>query len=235
MQCAPQLLSATFFQRLLAWSVGFWLCAGMSALAQQLPYINTGSDSAFSRMDMAQIYLDTMSRDMQSSAQQQARNKVLIDSGLVSALDLAAPHKAVEEFNRANSLLRAQNSKEAMKHLHKAIADYPRFVSAHVSLGLACVDQEETVCAKSEFEAAAKLDDKFAGSFLHLGQLALSLNDLGPRKPSWRKLLPYLPRMPKSFRGLRTHSMELMNSGTPWKLSIGSMRSITKDWRMCTT
>jgi Ca-activated chloride channel family protein len=178
-QCAPQLLSATFFQRLLAWSVGFWLCAGMSALAQQLPYINTGSDSAFSRMDMAQTYLDTMSRDMQSSAQQQARNKVLIDSGLVSALDLAAPHKAVEEFNRANSLLRAQNSKEAMKHLHKAIADYPRFVSAHVSLGLACVDQEETVCAKSEFEAAAKLDDKFAGSFLHLGQLALSLNDFG--------------------------------------------------------
>ena len=178
-QCAPQLLSANFFQRLLAWSVGFWLCAGMSALAQQLPYINTGSDSAFSRMDMAQTYLDTMSRDMQSSAQQQARNKVLIDSGLVSALDLAAPHKAVEEFNRANSLLRAQNSKEAMKHLHKAIADYPRFVSAHVSLGLACVDQEETVCAKSEFEAAAKLDDKFAGSFLHLGQLALSLNDFG--------------------------------------------------------
>jgi Ca-activated chloride channel homolog len=172
-------LKKFLLQRPLAWSTGFWLCAGMSALAQQLPYINTGSDSAFSRIDMAQIYLDTMNRDMKSRAQQQAQNKVLVDSGLVSALDLAAPNKAVEEFNRANSLLKAQNSKKAMKHLHKAIADYPRFVSAHVGLGLACVDQEDTVCAKSEFEAAAKLDDKFAGSFLHLGQLALSLNDFG--------------------------------------------------------
>lgn len=71
-----------------------------------------------------------------------------------------------------------------MKHLHKAIADYPRFVSAHVGLGLACVDQEDAVCAKSEFEAAAKLDDRFAGSFLHLGQLALSLNDFGKKAAS---------------------------------------------------
>jgi Ca-activated chloride channel family protein len=192
-QCAPQLLSANFFQRLLAWSACFWLCAGMSALAQQLPYINTGSDSAFSRIDMAQIYLDTMNQDMKSSAQQQAHNKVLVDSGLVSALDLAAPNKAVEEFNRANSLLKAQNSKEAIKHLHKAIVDYPRFVSAHVGLGLACVDQEDTVCAKSEFEAAAKLDDKFAGSFLHLGQLALSLNDFGTAQTALEKAASLSP------------------------------------------
>jgi tetratricopeptide (TPR) repeat protein len=193
-QCAPQLLSANFFQRLLAWSAGFWLCAVMSAPAQQLPYINTGSDSAFSRVDMAQIYLDTMSRDMQSSARQQAQNKELIDSGLVSALDLTAPNNAVEEFNRATSLLRAQKSREAIKHLHKAIADYPRFVLAHVALGVACVDQEDTVCAKSEFEAAAKLDDKFAGSFLHLGQLALSLNDFGAAQTALEKASSLSPK-----------------------------------------
>jgi Ca-activated chloride channel homolog len=186
-------LPANFFQRLLAWIAGFWLCAGMSALAQQLPYINTGSDSAFSRIDMAQMYLDTMSRDMRSSAQQQAQNRVLVDSGLVSALDLAAPNKAVEELNRANSLFEAQNSKEAMKHFRKAIADYPRFVLAHIGLGLACVDQEDTVCAKSEFEAAAKLDDKFAGSFLHLGQLALSLNDFGTAQTALEKAASLCP------------------------------------------
>jgi Ca-activated chloride channel family protein len=165
----------------------------MSALAQQLPYINTGSDSAFSRIDMAQIYLDTMSRDMKSSAEQQAKNKELVDSGLVSACDLAAPNSAIEEFNRANSLLKAQNSKEAIKHLHKALANYPQFVSAHVSLGIACVDQEDTVCAKSEFEAAAKLDDKFAGSFLHLGQLALSQSDFGAAQTALEKAASLAP------------------------------------------
>ena len=193
MRCAPQLLSANFFQHLLAWSAGFWLCAGMSTLAQPMPYINTGSDSAFTRVDMAQIFLDTMTRDMEASAQQQAQNKELVDSGLVSALDLAAPNKAIEEFNRASSLLSAQSSKEAMKHLHKAIADYPRFVSAHVSLGIACVDQGDTVCAKSEFEAAAKLDDKFAGSFLHLGQLALSLSDFGTAQTALEKAASLSP------------------------------------------
>lgn len=180
-------------QRALAWSAGFCLCA-TSALAQQLPYINTGSDSAFSRVDMAQIYLDTMNQDMKSRAEQQAKNKVLVDSGLVSALDLAAPNRAVEEFNRASSLLKAQKSKEAMKHLRKAITDYPRFVSAHVSLGIACVDQEDTVCAKSEFEAAASLDDKFAGSFLHLGQLALSQSDFGSAQTALEKAVALSPK-----------------------------------------
>ena len=45
--------------------------------------------------------------------------------------------------------------------MQRAIVDYPKFVSAHVGLGLAYVDQEDTGHARSEFEAAAKLDDKF--------------------------------------------------------------------------
>ncbi|MGA8432008.1 MAG: VWA domain-containing protein [Candidatus Sulfotelmatobacter sp.] len=153
----------------------------------QLPRINTGADSGFSEIDLAQIYLDTQSRDNKKSEQQLAENKKLVDSGIVSALDLAAPGKAVDEFNRASFLLKAQNSKEAIKHLQKAIQDYPKFVSAHIGLGCAYSDQEDKARAKSEFETAAKLDDKFAASFLNLGVLDLSAKDFADAQPALEK------------------------------------------------
>jgi Ca-activated chloride channel homolog len=191
-RCAPQLRSFKSIQCLLAWVV-FWLVGGISALAQ-IPYMNTGPDSGFAQIDFAQMYLEQVTRHSRESERKKAQDKELIDSGTVSALDLDAPNKAVEEFNRANSLLKAQNSKEAMKHLQRAIGDYPKFVSAHIGLGLAYADQEDTVHAKSEFEAAAKLDSKFPGSFLNLGRLALSLNDFTTAQTELEKAASLLPK-----------------------------------------
>ena len=153
------------------------LCLLSVTLCQsQLPYFTTGPDSAFVQMDFAQMYLDQQGHATKHSIEEQAARKKLISEGVVSALDLAAPNKAVDEYNRATSLLKAQKSKEAIAHLQKAIAAYPKFVSAHNSLGLAYLDQEDAR-AKAEFETAAKLDDRFPGSFLNLGDLALSSKD----------------------------------------------------------
>jgi Ca-activated chloride channel homolog len=139
------------------------------------------------------MYLDQMNRNLKKSDDQKAQDKKLIDTGIVSALDLAAPHKAVEEYNQAATLMKAQRSKEAAKHFRKAIDQYPNFVSAHVGLGLAYLDLEDTVRAKGEFEAAAKLDDKFPGSFAHLGQLALSQNDFGTAQAALEKAASVQP------------------------------------------
>jgi Ca-activated chloride channel homolog len=164
--------------RLLARVAILWLCCEIPALAQ-FATMYGGPDSSFEQIDFAQMSFDKSNRDAKDREQQRKQNKEMIDSGALSALDLEAPDSAINEFNRANSLLKAQNSKEAIKHLQKALAYYPRFVSAHIGLGLAYVDQEDTVHAKSEFEAAATLDTKFPGSYLHLGQLALSQKDFG--------------------------------------------------------
>src|SRR5271170_4167683 len=90
--------------------------------------------------------------------------------------------------------MKAQNSKEAIRHLQKAIADYPKFVSAHVGLGLAYIDQEDPGRARSEFETAAKLDDTFPGSFLHLGRLALSQNDFPAAESALEKAAALHPK-----------------------------------------
>jgi|SRR5579872_804975 len=167
----------------------------------QLPYMNAGPDSAFAQIDFAQMYLDQQNREMQGNAEQREGAKKLVSSGLVSALDLSAPNKAVDEFNRAASLMKAQNSKEAIKHLQKAISDYPKFVSAHNALGLAYLDQNDPR-AVSEFEAAASLDDKFPGSFVNLGLLALSNKSFKEAESALEKAAALTPEDAKTLSAL---------------------------------
>jgi Ca-activated chloride channel homolog len=177
------LLSSKSLRRLLACVVTLAVCRGISA--QQVPNF---TDPFLSQLDFLHLTFDEMNRRQKKwSKQRRAQYKHLIDSGVVSALDLDAPDNAVAEYNRAISLMNAQNSKEAIKHLQKALKDCPMFVSAHMSLGLAYVDQDDAVRAVSEFEAAAKLDDRFPGSFLNLGLLALSRKDFAKAQSELEK------------------------------------------------
>jgi len=198
---APHHPSCKGIQRRLAWAVALGFCAQISALAQ-VPNINMGLDSEFAQIDFAQMYLDQMNRRMNKSEQQRKQDKELIDSGVVSALDLEAPNKAVVEFNNATSLMKAQHSKEAIKHLQRAIDAYPKFVSAHVALGLAYLDQEDRAHSRSEFEVAAKLDTKFPGSFLNLGMVALASNDFETAQAELEKAASLRPKDAKILSAL---------------------------------
>jgi Ca-activated chloride channel homolog len=163
--------------------------------------MNAGPDSGFAQMDFAQMYLDQQNRRTKSLEEQRKKNQKLIQSGTVSALDLEAPNRAIEEFNRASTLLKAQNSKEAIGHLQKALAAYPKFVLAHNTLGLAYLDQDDGR-AKDEFEAAAKLDDKFPASFLNLGLLALSAKDFATAQTDLEKAASLKPKDAKILSAL---------------------------------
>jgi Ca-activated chloride channel homolog len=186
---------------LLVCAVAFGLAGDTLARAQGLPFMNAGPDSAFAQIDFAQLYLDTTSRQQKKNAEQQAERQRLVDSGAISALDLDAPGKAIDEFNAASTLLKAQNSKEAIRHLQKAIAAYPRFVTAHNTLGLAYLDQEDGR-AKDEFATAAKLDEKFPGSFLNLGLLALSVKDFQTAQSNLEKAASLNSKDPKILSAL---------------------------------
>jgi Flp pilus assembly protein TadD len=106
-------------------------------------------DAQFRSMDFAQKILQQQNKN--SDPKVLAHQKELVNSGMVSALDLAAPTKAVNEFNQASFLFRGQHSRDAIAHLQKAVAIYPRFVSAHNYLGMAYLDENDTVHAQSEF------------------------------------------------------------------------------------
>lgn len=173
------------------------LVLAANASAQQYYYYFNLGLNGFPADDLAQIYLDQINRQYEKSAKQKAQDQALIDSGAVSALDLQAPNNAIEQFNHASSLLKAQKSEEAVKYLEKALKDYPKFVAAHMALGETYVDLEKKDLAQNEFEAAAKLDGKFAGSFLNLGRMALSMNDFATAESELETAAGLRPKDPK--------------------------------------
>lgn len=92
-------------------AAGFCLCSRVQA---QLPFMNAGPDSAFAQIDFAQLYMDGSSRVQKNNAEQKEARQRLVDGGTVSALDLEAPDKALDEYNRAATMMKEQNAKQAI-------------------------------------------------------------------------------------------------------------------------
>jgi Ca-activated chloride channel homolog len=180
-----------------------WLLLAPGTLLSQasLPYMNTGPDSGFAQIDFMQMYLDKTNKEQFKNQEQAEQKKHMVEIGEISALDLNASDKALDQYNRAVTLMKEQNAKEAIVHLHKAIAAYPKFVMAHNTLGLAYLELGDSH-AKDEFEEAVKLDPKFPGSYLHLGMLALSANDFPTADSNLEKAAALIPNDPKILAAL---------------------------------
>jgi VWFA-related protein len=163
--------------------------AGINAIGGDIgPYL----DSTLAKFD----YVHSLSEEGRKldNAEEAERRKYLLDSGSVSALDFEAPPRAVREFNTATKLLQEQNSPEAILHLKKAIKQYGNFVSAHNNLGLAYQDQGDVANARAEFELAAAQDAKFPGSFINLGRLELSQENIDAARKNLENAATLLPR-----------------------------------------
>ena len=163
------------------------------APAGTIPAVNVGGnylEAQFARVEFAEKLLEEQKR---RDAEIEKQKKQLLDSGTVSVLDLKAPRKALAEFNAASDFLKEQKEKEAIAHLQKALASYPNFVSAHNSLGIAYQDLERTEEARAEFEAAAKLDGKFAQTFSNLGKLYLAQKDFVAAQSNLQKAASLRP------------------------------------------
>lgn len=194
--------SKTISSRSLVWSALCLLIASGNLAAQNmLPFMNAGPDSGFAQVDFAQMYMDTANKEQLKNQEQVQQRKHLVEIGSISALDLDAPNKALESYNRAATLMKEQKAQQAVTYLQKAIAAYPKFVMAHNTLGLAYLELGDSH-AKAEFEAAANLDPKFPASFLHLGMLALSTNDFAEADSNLEKAATLTPTDPKTLAAL---------------------------------
>jgi VWFA-related protein len=145
-------------------------------------------------IDFAQMKMNEESRRQKEAEERLLANQELVASGAVSALDLAAPYKAVHEYNLGIEQLRNQHSTEAITHLQKAIAAYPKFVSAHSALGLVFSDMDDNAKAKSELEAAIQLDSKCCSTLLNLGRLQISEQDFAAAEESLTKAVSVRPK-----------------------------------------
>ena len=145
-------------------------------------------------LDFAQISMTEEAKKRKESEKRLLADKELVDSGAVSPLDLQAPSRAVHEYNQGIAELRSQHSPQAIEYLQKAIAIYPKFVSAHNALGLAFSDMEDNTKAKSEFAAAVTLDEKCCGTLLNLGRLQISEQDYAAAEQNLIKAAAIRPK-----------------------------------------
>jgi Ca-activated chloride channel homolog len=166
------------------------------ALAQrQLPYLDASRNSPLAQVDFDEIYrqqviLDVAEKDRFTGPQAQ------FESGTVSALDMNAPEKAVRKLRHAMDRLKEQKVKDAVRDLQDAINTYPKFVSAHIVLGLAYFDLKDKR-AKDEFETATYLDDQLPTSFLYLGMMSLWTNDFSAADANLEKAAFLSPNDPQ--------------------------------------
>lgn len=162
---------------------------------RQLPYLDGARNSPLAQLDFDEIYreqliLDAAQKDRISAPETK------FESGTVSALDMTAPEKAIRKLKEATTLLKQQRAAQAVHYLEDAIKTYPKFVSAHIVLGLAFFDLRDKR-AKDEFETATKLDDQFPISYLYLGMMSLWSNDFAGADTSLEKAAFLSPNDPQ--------------------------------------
>jgi VWFA-related protein len=166
---------------------------------RQLPYLDGARNSPLAQLDLDEIF-----RQQQIPASSQkdlGAEQEHFAPGTISALDMAAPETAIRKLRDATALLKMQKVHEAVRCLQKAIEIYPRFVSAHIRLGMAYVELKDKR-AKDEFETASKLDDQFPASFLYLGMMSLWSNDFGTADATLEKAAFLSPNDPLVLNAL---------------------------------
>ncbi|ABF40867.1 von Willebrand factor, type A [Candidatus Koribacter versatilis Ellin345] len=95
----------------------------------------------------------------------------------LSKLDLKAPGKARQEYEKGYQALAKKDFTQALGHLEKATAIYPSYVSAFNALGAAHLGLGQSDEARAAFAEAISLDDHLPNSYLNMGCAELALKD----------------------------------------------------------
>lgn len=92
------------------------------------------------------------------------------------AADANVPAKAREEFDKgaaAVALGKKENFEEAVLHLEKAVAAYPKYTQAYLMLGATYVDLGQLDKAELALKKAVEIDPKAANAYFALGEIYL--------------------------------------------------------------
>ncbi len=90
----------------------------------------------------------------------------------VSLLSLKAPKDAKKYFEKATNLSASNKPAEAMDAFASAVASYPEFADAWLSMGRIQWDMGDHEAARGSFRRAMTLDNKLVGPWQELGFLA---------------------------------------------------------------
>jgi Tfp pilus assembly protein PilF len=103
-----------------------------------------------------------------------ASDNTRIAPGLLPIIDGNVPIEAQNEYTTGKQLLdqgKKEKISEAVKHLEKAVAIYPKFLSAQLMLGLAYMDSREWGKAEQPLRTAIEISPQASTAFFALGEV----------------------------------------------------------------
>jgi tetratricopeptide (TPR) repeat protein len=100
-------------------------------------------------------------------------------SPFVSAPQLQIPSNARKEYQRACVALKDKKGTDAEKHLRNAVADYPKYVAAWVTLGQLLVAQQKHQEGRGACSQATTIDPNYLPAYLCLADVAAHAHDWG--------------------------------------------------------
>jgi tetratricopeptide (TPR) repeat protein len=103
----------------------------------------------------------------------------------VSVLSMKAPKNAKKSFHKGTDQFREHKYKDAAASFRKAVATYPEYADAWVSLGRAERQLGSREAAIHDFEKAIELDKKLLGPWQELGYMASD-------QSNWEQAAKYL-------------------------------------------
>ena len=95
-----------------------------------------------------------------------------VEGSAISATSYMAPKDAQKAYNHGLQLLLKNKTEEAAKDFEKAVAAYPKYAVAWVSLGKIRVQQKSLEPAREAFQKAIEADSKLVTPYVELGFLA---------------------------------------------------------------
>jgi tetratricopeptide (TPR) repeat protein len=96
-----------------------------------------------------------------------------VGGSTVSAADLNVPDKARKEFDKASDFIAAQDWKQALERLNKALAIYPQYASAYNNMGVVFGHLGDRAQERSALQKAISINDHFSQAFVNLGKMAI--------------------------------------------------------------
>ncbi|HEY6248628.1 MAG TPA: tetratricopeptide repeat protein [Candidatus Angelobacter sp.] len=102
----------------------------------------------------------------------------------LAAVRLKIPHKAKDEYHKAETALKKNDIKTARLHLNQAIALYPKYDLAYFELGKLEMDLGDGEAARTDFEQAVKLNDGFGDAQRELAKILLAEKNYAGAEPA---------------------------------------------------
>ncbi len=159
-------------------------------VAQQLgtpPRIQTAFDAMMQQGGILDIHtMEELDRNRHDQLEKRSE-------ATLSRLDLKAPGKARNQFNKGLQFLARNDYQNAITSLSQAIAIYPEFVAAHNALGCAYFNRKQNDQARAEFTRAIELDDHLSSSYVNLGRAELALGQIPAAQAALEKASAIAP------------------------------------------